>query len=420
MAEPPKLVKNFTEPEFNRAEGTAKAPGRPFPTIDNLGRLLDSYGITYRYNVISKEILLEIPGQNFTVDNAYNASLAWITSRMEEYQMPTRHHESHLLALCDRNIVNPVKDYIIHKAWDGISRKKDFFNTIKAKDEHMKEVFLNRFMVGAIHAVFSPDGVAGAICPVLHGEQGLGKGRWIKKLVPVDEYPGFIKPEGSLTVHSKDSEEQTICYWIVELAELEGIFRRSDIASIKSFLMRAFDVLRKSYGKRAGTFPRRTVFIATVNQRLFLRDQTGNRRFLPITCLEINYNHTLDMQQVWAEFYEDWKAGEQYWLTDAEYAELKKMNKDYEAIDLVYEAILQSYNWEEPNVHEWGWRTATQVLQEINWKDMSKGAASDATDAVLDLNENKYQRKSKARLLLVPPLKSGVKTSTKSNYTDMY
>lgn len=405
MGDTPKLVKDFKEPIFNRSEGTAKSPGKPFPTIDNLKRLLDSYGITYKYNVISKEIMLHIPGQKFTVDNSYNASLAWITSRMEEYQIPTRHHEQHLLALCDSNIINPVEDYITKKPWDGVSRKAEFFGTIKAKDEHMKEVFLNRFMIGAIHGVFNPSGVSGALCPVLHGEQGLGKGRWIKKLVPESECPNVLKPEASLTVHNKDSEEQTICYWIVELAELEGIFRRSDVASIKSFLMRAFDVLRKSFGKRAGTFPRRTVFIASVNHRLFLRDQTGNRRFCPITCLEINHEHKIDMQQVWAEFYEDWKGGEQFWLTDAEYKQLKELNHDYETVDLVYEVILQSYDWESTALSEWKWKTATEILQDLNWKDMSKGAANDASEAARELNKNQQQRKSKSRLLLMPPLK---------------
>lgn len=418
MAEPPKLVKDFKEPNFNRAEGTAKTPGKPFPTIDNLRRLLDGYGITYKYNVISKEIMLHIPGQNFTVDNSYNASLAWITSRMEEYQMPTRHHEQHLLALCDSNIINPVADYIIKKPWDGKSRKAEFFGTIKAKDEHMKEVFLHRFMIGAIHGVFSPSGVSGALCPVLHGEQGLGKGRWIKKLVSEAECPNVLKPEASLTVHNKDSEEQTICYWIVELAELEGIFRRSDVASIKSFLMRAFDVLRKSFGKRAGTFPRRTVFIASVNHRLFLRDQTGNRRFCPITCLEIDHEHKIDMQQVWAEFYEDWKAGEQFWLTDAEYIQLKELNHDYETVDLVYEAILQSYNWESTVLEDWKWKTATEILQDLNWKDMSKGAANDASEAARELNKNQSMRKSKSRLLLMPPLKRKEVIQTSSWHND--
>lgn len=408
MADTPKLVKSDSEPEFNRSIGARGAKGKPFPTIDNLRRLLDYYGISYSYNVISKEISLNIPNQTFTIDNAYNASLAWITSRMEELEISTKHYEQHLLALCDSNPVNPVGNWILSKPWDGKSRKMEFFATITAKDDVMKEVFLYRFMIGAIHGVFSPDGVSGAICPVLHGSQGLGKGRWIKKLVPESECPGVLKPEASLSPNNKDSEEQTISYWIVELAELEGIFRRSDIAFIKSFLTRAFDVLRKSYGKRAGTYPRRTVFIASVNHRLFLRDSTGNRRFCPLTCTYINHSHEINMQQLWAELYEDWRNGEQYWLTDKEYENLKNINKNYETVEPVVEAIIQKFNWDEASVSNWRWMTATEILEEIQWKPITKSERNDCAEIIRELNNDVYKETSKAKLLLVPPLKNEV------------
>lgn len=406
MADTPKLIKSDSkpEPEFNRVVGPKGAKGKPFPTIDNLRRLLDYYGITYNYNIISKEVSLNIPNQTFTVDNAYNASLAWITSRMEEFEISTKHYEQHLLALCDSNPINPVATYILRQPWDGVSRKAEFYKTIDASDNHMKEVILYRWMIGAIHGVFSPDGVAGAGCPVLQGIQGLGKGRWIKKLVPEAECPGVLKPEASISPNQKDSEEQTISYWIVELAELEGIFKRSEIAFIKSFLTRAFDVLRKSYGKRAGTYPRRTVFIASVNHRLFLRDTTGNRRFWPITCLKINHGHTIDMQQLWAEIYEDWKAGEQFWLTEKEYEALKTINKEHESIEPVVEAIIQGYQWDSADVTRWEWKTATEILQALNWKDMSKSAVNEAGETIREFNNNQAKRVGNARLLLIPPL----------------
>ena len=188
---------------------------------------------------------------------------------------------------------------------------------------------------------------------------------------------------------------------------MEGIFKRSEIAFIKSFLTRTFDVLRKSYGKRAGTYPRRTVFIASVNHKLFLRDTTGNRRFWPITCIKINHEHTINMQQMWAEIYEDWKTQEQFWLTEKEYEALKEINREHESVDPISEAIIQFYDWEEINLAKWEWKTATQVLQEMAWKDLSKAAVNECGEAIRDLNNCQTKLTSKARLLLVaPPLKT--------------
>lgn len=402
------------DPQFNRAAGSKNKEGKPFPTIDNLRRLLALYQIEYSYNVISKEITVEIPSQKFTQDNKYEAGLAWITSRMEEREIPTRHVDSHLVALCDTNPVNPVKDWILEKRWDGVSRKADFFNTITSKHPIAKEAFLWRFLVGACRAAISDSGSDSTVCPVLQGPQGLGKGRWIKKLVPTDM--GFLKSEASIDPTNKDSIEQTISYWIVELAELETTLGKSEIGKIKSFLMKPFDVLRKSYGRRAGKYPRRTVFIASVNHRLFLKDTTGNRRFPTIACTKINYNHNIDMQQLWAEVYEAVKDGEQHWLTDAEYKLLKEVNAEHESLEPVKEAIISDYDWQSTFYNEWRWLTATQVLKEMNWKTITKRETDDAAEIIRELNNNQTDRRATGRVLYMPPLISNNNYSNLLNY----
>jgi putative DNA primase/helicase len=398
-----KVVDSNIEPDFNRSQGTKTKEGKPFPTIDNLRRLLALYQIKYGYNVIAKEIVIEIPNQEFTHDNKYEASLAWITSRMEEREMSTRHVDSHLIALCDTNPINPVKDYITKKKWDGESRKDAFYNTITVapKNTAAKECFLFRFLIGACRAATSDNGSDSTVCPVLQGAQGLGKGRWIKKLVPFNL--GLLKAEARIDPGHKDSVEQTISYWIVELAELETTLGKVEIGKVKAFLMSPFDVLRKSYGRRPGRYPRRTVFVASVNHKLFLKDTTGNRRFPTIPCIKINYEHDIDMQQLWAEIYEDVRAGEQHWLTDKEYEMLKEINADHESMEPVQEAILVKYDWDS-NPDLWRWKTATQVLEEINWRVLGKREKDDAAEIIRELNGNRTDKIKIGRVLLVPPL----------------
>src|SRR5690606_39387898 len=143
---------------------------------------------------------------------------------------------------------------------------------------------------------------------VFQGPQNLGKTSWLKSLAPRELR--LIKDGMMLRPDDKDSVKQVCSFWLVELGELDSTFRRADIAQLKAFITQDTDVLRRPYARRESTYARRTVFFGSVNPREFLHDETGNRRYWTIECESINSRHGLDMQQVWAEVLELWRAGE--------------------------------------------------------------------------------------------------------------
>jgi putative DNA primase/helicase len=70
------------------------------------------------------------------------------------------------------------------------------------------------------------------------------------------------------------------------------------------------------------------VFYGSVNENEFLSDSTGNRRFWVVRVKSINYNHKLDMQQVWAEVKsQHYDAGEGWFLTGHERELLNESNE---------------------------------------------------------------------------------------------
>jgi predicted P-loop ATPase len=71
--------------------------------------------------------------------------------------------------------------------------------------------------------------------------------------------------------------------WILELPELTG-FQRADVRAIKAFISRQKDRARLAYARRAGEFPRQCIFIGSTNDREYLKDDTGGRRFWPMPC----------------------------------------------------------------------------------------------------------------------------------------
>lgn len=341
----------------------AKDNGKPLATIENLAEICRRLGVTIRYNVIAKEDEIIIPGQTFSVDNAANASLAWLTSWCARFGLPTDKLGGYVIYLADNNPHNPVAEWVKSTPWDGVRRLKSLCDTIKTDgDNAMKETLIRRWMVSAIAAAFEPDGVSAHGVLVVQGPQYLGKTKWFKSLVPAEL--GVVQDGMSLRPDDRDSVKQVCGFWLVELGELDATFRKSDIAALKSFLTRKRDVLRRAYAAKDSHYPRRTVFFGSVNPREFLSDPTGNRRYWTISATEIDHDHGIDMQQAWAEAYELYRTGESWYLTTDEMMALNGSNEEFTHIDPIDQRLQTRLDWDEPRTL-WRWTTVTDLLIEI-------------------------------------------------------
>ena len=75
--------------------------------------------------------------------------------------------------------------------------------------------------------------------------------------------------------------------WLVELSELDGM-KKSDVESVKRFITTLTDRYRPAYGRHVVSIPRSCVFAGSTNETSYLRDSTGNRRFWPVKCADID------------------------------------------------------------------------------------------------------------------------------------
>jgi predicted P-loop ATPase len=130
---------------------------------------------------------------------------------------------------------------------------------------------------------------------VLEGEQGEGKSRTVRALG--QQWSADLS--GNLA--DKDAAISLQRVWIAELAELTAL-RRSEQEPIKGFLTRTQDYYRPPYGRNNVMRPRHTVFIATTNERDYLLDPTGARRYWPVDCGSIDLKALeADVTQLWGE-----------------------------------------------------------------------------------------------------------------------
>lgn len=391
---------------FDPLPDTTGKAKKPLATIENLAEICRRLEVTVRYNVISKEEEMLIPGHSFSMDNRANASLAWLTSWCKRIEFPTQQVGEYLTFMADQNLHNPVANWIESKPWDGQSRLQDLFDTIGAVGESqdasvrsVKETLMRRWLLSAVAAAFQPNGVSAHGVLVFQGAQYMGKTAWFKRLAPKEL--GVVQDGMMLRPDDRDSVKQVVSHWLVELGELDATFRKSDIAQLKAFLTRDKDILRRAYARKESEFARRTVFFASVNPREFLHDQTGNRRFWTIECASIDYDHGIDMQQLWAEVLHLYRNGEPWVLQGDEHASLEGHNKAFEVIDPIEELILSGLRWNEPPT-AWRWRSATEIMTELGRDTCTQGEATRAAHIIRTRNGGMSRKSNGARHLLAP------------------
>ncbi|SDW37080.1 putative DNA primase/helicase [Pseudomonas syringae] len=343
---------------------------RPLNTIPNLAALMRNFKITARYNMISKETELTVPGIWGTADNAQNVNLAHLNSLAAHCGLPRENLTEYVKAIADANAYNPVVEWVDSKPWDGVSRIQELADTLVCTNPEFRTLLLRRWLIscaaGLVHKGFWTKGVL-----TLHGAQDLGKTSWFRRLVPADLCA--FREGVSLDATSKDSVMTAVSHWIVELGELESTLRR-DMENLKAFISQTTDRLRRPYDRVDSEYPRRTVFCASVNSEKFLKDDTGNGRFWVIAVEAVKHDHDIDMQQLWAEVMSLYRGGEQWHLTPVEKTKLNAGNEKFRQVSPIEEMLTTNYDLSAPAGR---WITATQLLLEMGYDKPNRGQTTE-------------------------------------------
>lgn len=355
-------LEQFPYPIIKTKEGIDYCVGL-YNHTDNLKFLLKKYGITIKYNVISKSEMINFPyGKPVLEDNKDTSELDSLSSLCCINEFPIHRLQQQVTAIANDNPYNPVIEYATFKEWDGIDRITHVCNTATAKEFAIdwKFICIRKAIYSAIGAAMNNQrdkfSFKGSL--VLQGDQGLGKTPWIRILTGALS-DSFLEGH-ELNPASKDSVIAATQNWIVELGELDATTKKADVASLKAFLTKYEDEYRRPFAAKNTKAPRRTIFIGTVNPEEFLVDVTGNDRFwtLPVTHLDLNTLEKIDIQQVWAQAYTEvfkfLKQGIRPWiLSEDEKTIMRNINEQYRSLVPIEEVLSDVFANTENSMKMW-------------------------------------------------------------------
>lgn len=254
-------------------------------------------------------------------------------------------------AIAHNNQFHPVQDYLTGLSWDG----DDHIGRLAAhfQDAHPPLVlldgstistfhaFLRRWLFGAVAKVFGMvDAIGGGAMLVLDGAQGRGKSHFCRWLCPL---PDFFNEE-AIRPDSEELPRAMASTWIWEVSELGATTSKADIEALKATLTRTQLKFRTPYAKDPVTKRPMVSWLGTLNSTAagWLRDQTGNRRFLSVTLTDIDwsYSQDIDVHQVWAQAVATWRQNPDSWqLTTTETVRRDQLNAENTTEDPFVDAL---------------------------------------------------------------------------------
>ncbi len=296
--------------------------GLPLATIDNIWIILENDPLLKGKFALNKfacrgEVLGPLPwateGKRRLWEDNDNAGLYWYLEKA--YQISSNGKVDGALSLhSTKHAFNDVTDYLGRLEWDGAPRLDTLFiDYLGAEDTAYVRAVTRKAFTAAVARAFAP-GTKFDCMTILSGPQGIGKSTLLDKMSM-----GWFN-DSIRTFEGKEASELLQGVWLVEVSELDA-FYKSDVARIKQFLSLRSDKFRAAYGRHVKDIPRSCVFFGTTNTNDYLRDKTGNRRFLPIDVGRRPASKSVwrdleqERDQLWAEAVVRYRAGEALYLT---------------------------------------------------------------------------------------------------------
>lgn len=306
------------------------------PLTHDYMKAIDSTNVILKLNTMSDRIEMQANSRPIS-----DFDEAIIINRLRDYGLKNEPRmRDAIKERSFRNKYHPIQEYFDKlPAWDELDHFAAFINKLTITSP-MGATFIRKFLIGSIAKALDAHQ---NFMLVLLGAQGRGKSRLASWLCPLQRY--FY--EGPINPDDKDCKIRLISNWLWEVAELDSTTRRSDRSALKYFISQRIVKVRVPYGRYDIEKPAAASMIGTINPdgTGFLNDPTGNRRFAVVHLDDIDWSYTdIDINQLWAQLYAEYRAGAQFELTPQEMEIQNEINNEHMTQSPLEELLIEHYH----------------------------------------------------------------------------
>lgn len=289
----------------------------------------------FTYEIELLEDLPKLMLEKGRIDDDYTPALLGYMESKYNVMFADRLLTGAMTNVARKNVFNPVLDYFeqCQADWDGTERVADFLPMyLGAERSEVTTLETKIFFTGAVAKAYRPEMKFDYVLDLVGG-QGVGKTTLLKKVSNgwyTDQFTDF---------ENKDNFQNMLRALIVNDDEMTAT-NNSSFEILKKFISSEMFEFRAAYARHSVRRNKNFVMARTTNEMTYLKDKTGERRFMPVLANKSTQEKSplTDLpqdyiDQLWGEFTTYYHDGFDFMLTEEQEKMLSQLRGSFMYVD---------------------------------------------------------------------------------------